>query len=320
MSEESKNWIKEAKEYFDGFKSKFIKYEEGDPEKSKKYKQKLKELLETNLTDSDVILNIQGNKWGMQGHKKLKNSIWYKAFHKNMTKNYPLVLNFTIDKNGLNISIDIHEAKLKDDELKSLLLNILKQTINDKQECKEKTHNMCWEDDNYGYFGLDDWDNDKIRDVIDRYKNIVCEVNKAIFNKMIENYKNVVQNPTKENIFEGEGEVQGLKNTALEYQMEEDNFPLINGGIENAVNIIEKNICMHFENNKNILDKMRYFKSTYFEDIKSEKIKEKYYLLDQFLNLIDKIKYEDIKKVDNDNKELYPLAYLFTFFRRKKNK
>jgi len=94
------------------------------------------------------------------------------------------------------------------------------------------------------------------------------------------------------------------------YHMEKDEFPLLNGGIENALKIIGRN-CIDFESEDLIL-KMRKIKEL-MED--SSLGLTKYYLVDQFLNLIDKIKYEDINKTENnESKELYQLAYLFSFW------
>lgn len=69
--------------------------------------------------------------------------------------------------------------------------------------------------------------------------------------------------------------------------MDNDNFPLINGGIENSISIIEKNGIKL--NGNNIVEKMKELKNK----MRDDNLK-KFYLLDQFLNLIDKIKYEDI--------------------------
>jgi len=92
--------------------------------------------------------------------------------------------------------------------------------------------------------------------------------------------------------------------------MQEDAFPLINGGIVNALKIIDRN-CIDLKSEDLIL-KMREIKEL-MED--SSLGLTKYYLVDQFLNLIDKIKYADINKTENkESKELYQLAYLFSFW------
>ncbi len=109
-------------------------------------------------------------------------------------------------------------------------------------------------------------------------------------------------------------QITSSKKSSLElyyyYHMEKDEFPLLNGGIENALKIIGRN-CIDFESEDLIL-KMRKIKEL-MED--SSLGLTKYYLVDQFLNLIDKIKYEDINKTENnESKELYQLAYLFSFW------
>jgi len=111
-----------------------------------------------------------------------------------------------------------------------------------------------------------------------------------------------------------QGCVSSSKNSSLElyylYHMQEDNFPLINGGIRNAIEVIKKN-KVNVEGGEEILQVMESLKNR----MMMESELSKYYLLDQFLNLIDKIKYEDIEKA-GESEELYQWAYLFTFFRK----
>lgn len=107
-------------------------------------------------------------------------------------------------------------------------------------------------------------------------------------------------------------QITSSKKSSLElyyyYHMEKDEFPLLNGGIENALKIIGRN-CVRSEDT---ILKMRELKES-MED--SPLNFKKYYLVDQFLNLIDKIKYQDINKPENnESKELYQLAYLFSFW------
>jgi len=388
---DNKNWIEEAKEHFRKIPQEGLVYEDNDENSgmSKDINIKLKNKIKQELTNEDLILNTQGNKWAKQGHKKLQNYIWYNAYYKNFGKDYPIVLNVSIDQNGLNFSIDIYESRLPDDELQKKLLNILKEVI--ENECVD-TDTQWNEKDDYGYFGIEEFDEKKLKKIVNCYNRIVCSVNRKIFDEMIgkynfievssthcqinsnddhykirknvktlvddfledpneEKFKNfwnkktinsaqqasnatnllnkvtITQLPTQidnlikldpndEKIIEKiKNQITGAKNSALEfyyyYRMNKDDFPLINGGIENAIEIIDKN-CIKLEGDS-LFQKMIYLK----EKMRDGSL-EKFYLLDQFLNLIDKIKYKDIKLEKSLNKELYQLAYLFTFFRKRK--
>jgi 5-methylcytosine-specific restriction protein B len=111
-------------------------------------------------------------------------------------------------------------------------------------------------------------------------------------------------------------QIKYSKKSSLElyyyYHMENDNFPLINTSIDNAIKIIERNSCVI--NGQDLIDKMATLKGLMLE--KNSALK-RYYLVDQFLNLIAKIKYQDINRPENSaSKELYQLAYLFSFWQK----
>ncbi len=323
MREES-NWINQSKDHFENIHDGEV-YISGDVKstQSKKISEQLKNYLKENIKDEELILNAQGNKWAKQGHKKLKNYIWYHYYLKNLGKDYPIVLNISINKDGLNISIDIYESRLPDKNLQDVLLTIVRKIV--KETCDI---DAIWNQNNdYGYFGLDTPALEKLNNMLHCYKKVVCYVNQEIFSQMIEEYnkastsslhcqitdtdehysirKNLkglvddfLSEPTKEKfeIFWNRGtinsaqqasnatnllkksnieimasnikkliyldpndeeiiknikeQIPGAKNSALEfyyyYRMGKDDFPLINGGIENAINVIEKN-CINLD-------------------------------------------------------------------------
>jgi len=113
-----------------------------------------------------------------------------------------------------------------------------------------------------------------------------------------------------------QGCINNSKNSALElyylYHMADDSFPLINGCSRKALKIIKKN---KIELGADIIADMENLKDRMPEDaqLPEDERLYKYYLVDQFLNLLDKIKYEEINTVTAQPKELYQLAYLFTF-------
>lgn len=111
-------------------------------------------------------------------------------------------------------------------------------------------------------------------------------------------------------------QILGSKKSSLEfyyyYHMEEDKFPLINGGIENALKILERNGVNEGEDS---ISQMAALKILMEKE--SELSLKQYYLVDQFLNLIDKIKEDDINKPENNSsKELYQLTYIFSFWQK----
>ena len=392
------NWIIEAKKHFEdnGGKS----YISGDEisEKSKEINEKLQLILKEKFNnDADVELNLQGSKWSVQGQNRLTDGIWYRAYYKKFGKDYPIVFGVFIGKNGLNFAIQIYNNAIGDLSLSETLGQIIKEILKDKYLESEKRNNENEKYEDFGYFKLDFFDENKFKQVLSIYKEIIYQINSTIFDKMIELYKDVklsskhclisennenynlrkslknkVDNFIEENTIPNDilfrsfwnrqiinsaqqasnatniinrnglqnlpekiktlvnlqydnpidlveniqNQIEGSKKSSLElyyyYHMDNDNFPLINGGIENSISIIEKNGIKL--NGNNIVEKMKELKNK----MRDDNLK-KFYLLDQFLNLIDKIKYEDISnEKDINNKRLYQLAYLFTFFRKSK--
>jgi len=116
-----------------------------------------------------------------------------------------------------------------------------------------------------------------------------------------------------------QGCIKNSKHSALElyylYHMQEDNFPLINGCSEKALRIIRQNKIDLGPENITVMTELQDLMPEDAQLPEDERL-YKYYLVDQFLNLLDKIKYEEINTVADESKELYKLAYLFTFFRK----
>ena len=393
------NWIIESIEHFE--KNGNNPYISGDEisKKSKEINEKLQSILKEKFNnDEELELNLQGSKWSIQGQNKLTDGIWYRAYYKKLGKDYPVVFGVYIGKNGLNFAIQIYNNALGDLSLSENLGQIIKEILKDENLEFEKRNNENEKYEDFGYFKLDFFDENKFKQVLSIYKKIVYQINSTIFDKMIELYNNVklsskhclidkdnenyklrksvkskVEEFIKENTIPNDDElfrsfwnrqiinsaqqasnatniisrnglpnlqekirtlvnlqydnpldlveniqnqIEGSKKSSLElyyyYHMHDDNFPLINGGIENSLSIIEKN-GIRIEG-ENIVLKMKILKTR----MKNDSL-EKFYLLDQFLNLIDKIKYEDISnEKDANNKKLYQLAYLFTFFRKSK--
>ncbi len=395
---EKEKWIEGAKKHFIkiGANRKYTKGDENS-EKSKEINQKLQELSKKYFGDDDELgINIEGNKWGIQGQNILNSYIWYPVYYKKYGNNYPIVINFGISSVGLYCSIGIYDTKLNDLEINKLLLVYMKEVFKESEIFK-------WSDKNYEL--QIEINKDSISKIIKKLKEKVKVINLTIFNDMIDlfnksksslhckieekdshykkrkNVKNLVDefissdSPIEEQfrafwnketinsvqqasnatniinrneslgnlhdkirilielsvkvknsvaltkkddliylINEIEEQIKSSKNSSLElyyyYHMEKDEFPLINGGIKNAISILDKNEIKMIETN--IVQKMVKLK----EKMKENSL-EQLYLLDQFLNLIDKIKYNDIKNEKGTNKELYQLAYLFTFFRKK---
>ena len=392
------SWIEEAKVHFEtiGGNTEYFDDDENS-KKSKDINEKLKQLVENTFKDDELIIDKNGSKWNKQGHKILSSYLWYRVFYKDFGKNYPIVINASIDKDGLHCYIDIYDNRLHNDEdLKEKLGEILKEKLNEQNNNDFTTREEENDKYNFGYLDIKTEADfkEKAKKIIKIFKDVVKKVNEEIFKQMIKKYnslrndqisskhcqinkkdqhytkrkeiKNLVNNflesPTEENfkafwnkdrinsvqqgaqainvIRENENieilkekieqlikleinkniedeikkQIKNAKNSALEfyyyYRMDKDDFPLINGGIKNAIKIIEENgISL---NGDTIIEKMEYLKNKLFPDSETYLL-EKYYFLDQFLNLIDKIKYDDINNERNENvKELYRLAFLFT--------
>ena len=400
----SENWIEEAKEHFK--KNGGNEYTSSDDisKKSQEINQKLQTAIDGKLkNDKEVILSKKGSKWNVQGQNKLSHGIWYRAYYKIFGENYPIVFGIYLGKSGLNIAIQIFNNVLNPD-LSEKLGKIIQEVIKTNPNTKGSIQQIGWiqrsneKYSDYGYCGLESFDDDKFDEVLQVYKEVVKKVNNEILTKMLELYKSATSSehcqinatdshytirkgvkenidkfinednntPTEEqfrafwnrqtinsaqqasdatniinrneslknlqgkiktlvNLSENDSlnliewiqnRIESSRKSSLElyyyYHMEDDTFPLINGGIENAISIIEKNGIELV--GKNIIEKM-----TSLKEKMGENIPEKFYLLDQFLNLIDKVKYEDIaNEKSNQNRELYQFAYLFTFFRNSK--
>lgn len=391
------NWINEAKKHFEENGGKQYVSDDDIAAKSKEINQKLQDILNEKFKDETaIVLKLQGSKWSVQGRNKLTNGIWYRAYHREFGDRYPVVFGIHIGKDGLNFAIQIYNNVLNDLSLSEKLGDIISSVIKEKyQQLKSnERENEQEKYKDFGYFNLESFDEEKFKEVLEIYKNLVYGLNEKIFNKMtqlfnqvgsskhcsisendehytkrkkvkdlVNTFINEEKDPTEEQfrafwnrqtinsaqqasnatniinrnvlsalkekvkkLVELKGEdnskliediqnqIESSKKSSLElyyyYHMKDDNFPLINGGIENAISIIEKNgIAL---NGDDLVSKIASLKF----NMKDDSL-EKFYLLDQFLNLIDKIKYEDIAN-ENGNKELYQLAYLFTFFRKSK--
>lgn len=77
------NWILEAKEHFKNYGNKSYIIDDEESKKSKEINYKFQTALKEKFKDNDELeLNLQGNKWGVQGQNKLTDSIWYRAYYK----------------------------------------------------------------------------------------------------------------------------------------------------------------------------------------------------------------------------------------------
>ncbi len=146
---------------------------------------------------------------------------------------------------------------------------------------------------------------------------------------LAEKIKSLVSLPNENNLEDSlvdqiQSKIKQSKNSSLElyyyYQMSVGDFPLINGGVRNAIKMLKKakfNESDKGDHDKNLVtmlkDLQRYFKS---ESTKPNQL-EPSYLVDQLLNLLDKVKFEDIAAVSSQSKKLYQLAYLLTFWQKK---
>ncbi|MBD3807530.1 MAG: AAA family ATPase [Epsilonproteobacteria bacterium] len=113
--------------------------------------------------------------------------------------------------------------------------------------------------------------------------------------------------------------LSGAKNSALElyfyYYMNDGDFPLINNGTMNGMKMLEE--IGIFENENDLLQQFKILQEKICPNLLCGNL-PKYFLVDQFLNLLDKIKFEDIKNVDIEFRQLYQLAYLITFWQNNK--
>ncbi|MCK9467599.1 MAG: AAA family ATPase [Candidatus Absconditabacterales bacterium] len=195
MSE--KNWITEAKEHFknDGGKV----YISGDEisKKSKVINERLQSLLKEKLKDDkDVELNLQGSKWSVQGQNKLTGGIWYRAYYKEFGKDYPVVFGVHLGEDGLNFAIQIYNNVLDNPSLSEKLGEIITETVKDKKLDSKDRDNENEKYKDFGYFGLEKFDDTKFNDVLSKYKSVVYEINQKIFEKTIEEFNNFLNKPS----------------------------------------------------------------------------------------------------------------------------
>lgn len=191
------NWIIEAKKHFEdnGGKS----YTSGDEisEKSKELNEKLQLILKEKFNnDADVELNLQGSKWSVQGQNILTDGIWYRAYHKKFGKDYPIVFGAYIGKNGLNFAIQIYNNAIGNYDISEKLGCIIKEIVENKGLESQIRDNINEKYLDYGYFGLETFDNTKFNTVLKVYKEIVYEINKKIFEKTFELFNNFLNTPS----------------------------------------------------------------------------------------------------------------------------
>jgi len=111
-------WIGDAMGHFESYGG--LAYQDGDEasKKSKEINSKLQKFIKDKLTDiSQVVLNLRGSKWCVQGQRILTDGIWYRAYHNDFGSNYPVVLGVYLGAGGLNIAIQIYNKLLPDQSL-----------------------------------------------------------------------------------------------------------------------------------------------------------------------------------------------------------
>lgn len=100
------------------------------------------------------------------------------------------------------------------------------------------------------------------------------------------------------------------------YHMEDEKqFPLINDDIKNAVKMLEKADVKLRDGD--LVSKLRGLQEQVKSENNDKSAKESSYLVDQLLNLLDKVKLEDIAAVSSESKKLYQLAFLLTFWQKR---
>jgi len=189
------NWIEEAKEFFEQSGGK--DYISGDKlsKKAQEVNKRLQETIVERLKDPDIELSLKGSKWSLQGHKKLKDYIWYRSYYKEFGQEYPVVFGIGINKTGLNFTINIYNDAINNDDISEKLGEIIEQVLlNKKLESKDRINeNEKYKD--YGYFKLEEFDDTKFNKVLNIYKNIVYEINQKIFDQTIEKFNSFLENP-----------------------------------------------------------------------------------------------------------------------------
>jgi 5-methylcytosine-specific restriction protein B len=202
---EMANWIEEAKQHFENITSdeNYANYEIEDEnsQKSKEINEKLKKLVEDSFNDKELIIDKNGNKWGKQGHRTLSSYIWYRIFYKDFGKNYPIVINASIDKDGLHCYIDIYDKVLHNNEnLKKKLGEILDEILQDKLSQDDDFIVKEEENDkyNFGYVDIktEDEFKEKVQKIVDIFKEIAKKINEEIFDKTIGEFNTFLENPS----------------------------------------------------------------------------------------------------------------------------
>lgn len=194
----SVNWIEEAMKHFK--ENGNSEYKSGDDisKKSQEINEKLKNTLIRLVEDDNEVLNLQGSKWNLQGHLKLKDYIWYRIAYKEFGKNYPVVFGIALGKEGLNLSIQIYNDAIGNYDISENLGSIIKDTILNKKidldEADRLNPNEKYMD--FGYFGLTKFSEDKFKKILQIYKEIVYEINQNIFDKVFSEFNKFLEKPS----------------------------------------------------------------------------------------------------------------------------
>ena len=183
------NWIEEAKKHFNINGNK--EYSSGDDKskKSQEINEKLKNLLEAKLIDeTDIVLNKQGSKWNLQGHLKLKDYIWYRITYKEFGNSYPIVFGVALGKEGLNFAIQIYNDVLGNYTISEKLGHVIKEVLEPYRLTANQRNNENEKYQDFGYFGLDNFDIKKFYDIVGIYKKVVYQINNKIFDKTLNEF------------------------------------------------------------------------------------------------------------------------------------
>jgi len=200
-------WIGPAREHFKNCRGKAYKDGDDTSEKSKEINLKLRELIQAKLQDNDqVVLNLRGSKWCVQGQRRLNHGIWYRAHHKDFGPNYPVVFGVYLGSDGLNIAIQIYNTLLPDRSLLEMLGAFISEAVTGKGLEKRKRKNFDTDEPYYdfGYFNVaaKDIDNKfnkvlgvyqglpkQISTALEVYQDLPGQISTAMFGRMIELYK-----------------------------------------------------------------------------------------------------------------------------------
>lgn len=203
------DWIVEAKKHFieNGNKS----YSNADEmsKRSQEINERLKNILvEKFSNEDDMELNLQGSKWSLQGHQKLKDYIWYRVGYKEFGKQYPIVFGIALSKSGLSFSINIYNDAIGIDNISEKLGEIIKEVVEGKSLELKQRDNKKEKYQDFGYFGLDLFDHEKFTKVLNVYKEIVYKINEKIFEKILIKFKDFLTQPSDINhlSFNNQGE------------------------------------------------------------------------------------------------------------------